>query len=96
MIRQLSVKGIERLELLDNPFQIVVEFDDGIKVVAKDDAGLRMWAVIHQNVQFERIEGSTEHCVAMPLQHYVLLGFRPGDAVLMRNQRGDEQFIVFS
>lgn len=95
MIRQLAVRNIQSSELICNPLQFSVEFDD-CRVVFKDNVGLRMWAVMNQHLRYEWIEGDTDHCVVEPLRYYALLGFRPGDAVLLQNARGEEQPTVFS
>lgn len=95
MVRQLAVRNILSSELICNPLQISVQFDD-CKVVFKDNVGLRMWAVVNQNLRYEWIEGNTDHCVVEPLGYYALLGFRIGDAVLRQNARGNDQPTVFS
>lgn len=94
VIRRLSVKRIQSLAWI--PTQVTVEFEDGVRVSVKDTVGLRMWAAHVQHLTSEWIEGDRGHCTPAPLDHYVLLGFRPGDAVLFRDEHGIELPILFS
>lgn len=94
MIRRMAVVTIRDSDL--DPFEIWVEFINGIKVAYKYSVGLHIWAVLNQNLRLERIEGNTDHCVVTPLEYYDLLGFRPGDAVLIRNENGQDKSILFS
>lgn len=79
-----------------SPFRFSVTFEDGSVAYHKDSVGLRMWAVFIQHSHFEPILGDTKHCTEEPLNYYNLLGFRSGDAVLVRNEKGNEMPILFS
>lgn len=73
-----------------------IYFEDGSTVIYEDNVGGHIWASILQNLQYEPITGDTSHCVVSPLDYFVLLGFRAGDAVLFRFELGIEQPILFS
>lgn len=96
MIRRLACRPLKSATLTPNPLQISVQFEGDPVLVYKDSVGLRFWAGCCQHLSYERIEGDRGNCVVMPLKYFALLGFRPGDAVLLRNVTGQEQPILFS
>lgn len=97
IIRRKAIKPIQSSKLISQtPFRFEVKFEDGSSANHKDDPGLRMWAVLVQRLYFEPILGSTKHCTELPILYYDLLGFRPGDAVLVRNEQGIDSPILFS
>lgn len=97
IIRQKAIKPIQSSEFItQTPFRFEVKFEDGSVAYHKDDPGLRMWAVCIQKSYFESIFGSKKHCTELPISYYDLLGFRSGDAVLIRNDRGIDLPILFS
>lgn len=97
MIRRMTFRPIKSSKVLSqSPFRFSVTFEDGSVAYHKDSVGLRMWAVGVQHFQFEPILGDTDHCTEQPLNFFNLLGFRLGDAVLVRNEKGNEMPILFS
>lgn len=97
MIRQKAFRRIISAELINgNPFQISVTFEDNYIAVYKDNIGLRMWAVLIQNLDYTPIQGDTNHCIQIPLGFFNLLGFRTGDAILFRDVKEVEEPILFS
>lgn len=97
MISRMSFRPIKSLNVQSqNSLRFFITFEDGFMAYQKDSVGLRMWASCIQHFQFQPIFGDTEHCTKEPLNYYNLLGFRSGDAVLVRNEKGNEMPILFS
>lgn len=97
IIREKAFKPMTCLDLIPaNPFQIYVKFEDDSIAIYKDSVALRMWAICIQNLNFKPILGNTDHCVESPLGFFNLLGFRSGDAILIQNEKKEEQPILFA
>lgn len=97
IIRRKAIKPIQSSKFIaQTPFRFEVKFEDGSVAYHKDDPGLRMWAVCMQRLYFEPIFGSVKHCTELPVSYFDLLGFRSGDAVLIRNEQGTDSPILFS
>jgi hypothetical protein len=81
IIRRKSVKPVVTVETLRSSGNICVTFRDGSSVQAKDDNKLKIFFMSIQNLEFERIDGDTSHCVTEHLDFFKLLGFCSGENI---------------
>lgn len=84
-LRQLAAKPIAAIRF--EPKSVRVAYEDGFECTVKWDAALRLFLCTLQDVRVRRTPAATPDCIWIPLGHFVLLGWTPGECVVFERDQ---------